>query len=119
METLYCRFCGVALPNNTHGNRRHCESGLCNISNAKARGRDKYAKQKVTLQQFKQSELTLSIGYKMYGNDYIPVNLLDNLGINWTFCNNRITIEGVEAKVVGSYAYITYKNKTMRIWKIS
>ena len=78
-----------------------------------------YAKQKVTLQQFKQSELTLSIGYKMYGNDYIPVKSLDNLGMNWTICNSMKTIEESTAKVIGSYAYIIYKNKTIKIWKIS
>jgi len=75
-------------------------------------------KQKVTLQQFKQSELTLSIGYKIYGNDFIPVKSLDNLGINWTIYNSMKTIEGSQAKVLGSYAYIIYKNATLRIWKI-
>ncbi len=118
MKNLHCRFCGEPLPDYVHGNRRHCERGLCYDFAAKKRGHNNYAKQKVTLQQFKQSELTLSIGYKIYRNDFIPVKSLDNLGINWTIYNSMITIEGSPAKVLGSYAYIIYKNATLRIWKI-
>lgn len=118
METKQCRFCGKSLPNNIHGNRRYCNNVSCYKKASYKRGHNRYMNERMQLQQIKQSENTLRICYHLYGNEFVPASTLDTLGFNWTYHNDSIEKEGNIAKVVGSYAFQLYKNKTVRIWKI-
>jgi hypothetical protein len=115
----YCKRCGSEINFALHGNRIYC-CDKCYYQSKLDRNKTNYQINNTTLTEFKRVENILKSYYSLYGsNSLISVDLLNNVGMNWTLFSTKTIIKEMDAKVIGKYAYVFFENKTICIWKTS
>lgn len=120
MNKRKCQYrnCDEDVPVWRNGNSRYC----CDehqYEERLLRQADKYASARGADQYRKQNEAILAYYYKRFGSDqYIPVQLLDKDGFDFSLCDGKIEIEEYRASILGQHAIVFFNDKTVRIWTV-
>lgn len=113
-----CNYCGDTIHSRAHGNRNYC-SNECYYLAKLNRNKSKYALNNELMKKFIHIDFILESLYKIHGpNKEIPLDLFNNVEMNWRLYTATIKIDDVPVKVIRNYAYCLYDDKTVRIWKI-
>ena len=114
-----CEFCDSKLDVFLHGNRHYCDNdNECYNMAKKVRSHEKYQSAKDKVDKFLKADRILKDFYAAYGSEcYIPSDLLESVGFDWTVCTGTTLIDKVNVTLVYDYGFALFKNNTIRIWK--
>lgn len=111
------RYCQVELPEYENGNRRYCDEH-CYMAEKLERAKDNYASRKKSLSEIDRIETLLRVCQKKYGDGLFDINVLRAEKMNWVITTGSVTLDGIEYRVVGSFAYSAFADGNIRIVKL-
>lgn len=111
------RYCASELLIELNGNRRYC-SDQCSYLERLEREKEKNRVKKSILSEINRIQALLRACHNKYGDSLFDVNILRELRMNWTIISGTSIIEGIEFRIVGSFAYTVFENGKIRIIKL-
>jgi hypothetical protein len=115
MKFKFCDFCNKEIYSR-HGNARYC-SYCCYYNNKKATSSKLYQESKVKLKEVLRTEKSLKALYDLYGESPLDVTIFSAYDINWNVKTNTISLKNEIFDLVGSYGYLFYSDKKLKIIK--
>lgn len=116
MECNY-RYCNEEIPSDKNGNSRYCDND-CYKSEKLERSKDHYALTKKSLNEIKRVESLLRSCFKKYGSNPFDAGILKSEGMTWGIVTHIKRIDDNDVRFVGSYGYIIFENKTIKLYKL-
>jgi hypothetical protein len=76
-----------------------------------------YQESKVKLKEVLSTEKSLKALYDLYGESPLDVTIFSAYDINWNVKTNTISLKNETFDLVGSYGYLFYSDKKLKIIK--
>lgn len=111
------RYCRDELPEEENGNRRYCDNN-CYMVEKLERSKDIHANKKKVLLEIERNETLLRVFHNKYRDAHFDINLLRDKKIDWSISTGSISIDGVEYRLVSSFAYAAFTEGTAQILKL-
>lgn len=115
MKFKFCVFCNREI-HSRHGNARYC-SYRCYYNNKKATSSNLYQESKIKLKEVLRTEKSLKALYDLYGESPLDETIFSGYDINWNVKTNTVSLKNETFDLVGSYGYLFYSDKKLKIIK--
>ncbi len=111
------RNCLKELAIGINGNRRYCDD-QCNYLERLEREKVKNSIKKKAMGEINRVQALLRACHNQYGNSLVDVNILREQRMNWSIISGNTLIEGVEYRIIGSFAYTVFEKSKIQIIKL-